>query len=80
MAALIQNVKVLYDRQNGEDVVLADDSCDNDLCQEMEKTVIRESTEKTLMKMEQYVMNKEKIIQEVIPEKTMGEIIFEALK
>lgn len=81
MAALIQNVKVLYDRQNGGDAVLAGDSCNNEtIGQELEKTVIRESAEKTLMKMEQYIMTKEKIIQEEIPEKTMGEIIFEALK
>lgn len=81
MTALIQNVKVLYDRQNSGDVVLTGNSCDSEtIYQELEKGVIRESTDRTLMKMEQYLMNKEKKIQEEIPEKTMGEIIFEALK
>lgn len=85
MAALIQNVRVLYDRQNSGDAVSIDNSADHscnyeDLYENLESEVIRENTDNTLIKMEQYLMNREKKIQEEMPEKTVGEIIFEALK
>ena len=83
MAAMIQNVRVLYDRREREDIVLSEhssDNSDNEIYQEMEKEVIRESTDRTLIQMEQYLMSRKEEVQEEEPLKTCGEVIFEALK
>lgn len=83
MTALIQNVRVLYDRQMGDEKVLSNDSAekdfDNDIYKAFNDQVIREKTERTLIQMEQFLMQREEIIEET-PSKTYGEIIFEALK
>ncbi|MBD5540910.1 MAG: LicD family protein [Lachnospiraceae bacterium] len=84
MAALIQNVKVLYDRQNNENVVLpehsADDSSEPEIYQKLEQEVIRESTDSTLIQLEQFLMRGKKKVEEEKSSKTYGEVILEALK
>ena len=84
MTALIQNVRVLYDRQMGEEKILSNDSTektsDKDAYKALNEQVVRESTEKTLIQMEQYLMQREETLEEEMPSKTYGEIIFEALK
>lgn len=84
MTALIQNVRVLYDRQMGEENALSNDpagmASDNDIYKALKEQVVRESTEKTLIQMEQYLMQREETAEEETPSKTDGEIIFEALK
>lgn len=84
MAALIQNERVLYDRQDSESVVLADapaeDSYNQDVYEKLEKEVIRESADITLIQMEQYLMHAKEEVQEEEPLKTYGEVIFEALQ
>lgn len=85
MAALIQNVKILYDRQNSESVNLSNNSTgsfsDSEVVyQELKEEVIRESADRTLMQMEQFLINQKQGTQEEETQKTVGEIIFEALK
>ena len=84
MAVLFQNVRVLYDRQGSESVVLADDSADdssvNEIYQKLEKEVLRESADGTLIQMEQFLMRGKEEVQEEEPLKTYGEVIFAALK
>lgn len=84
MTALIQNVRVLYDRQSSEENMLSrnssEDSSDNDIYKELEEQVTRENTDKTLMQMERLLMNRKTEAVEEEPQKSVGEIIFEALK
>lgn len=84
MTALIQNVRVLYDRQSSEENILSrnssEDSSDNDIYKELEEQVTREYTDKTLMQMERLLMNRKTEAVEEEPQKSVGEIIFEALK
>lgn len=84
MTALIQNVRVLYDRQSSEENILSrnssEDSSDNDIYKELEEQVTRENTDKTLMQMERLLMNRKTEAVEEEPQKSVGEIIFEALK
>lgn len=84
MTALIQNVRVLYDRQSSEENILSrnssEDSSDNDIYKELEEQVTRENTDKTLMQMERFLMNRKTEAVEEEPQKSVGEIIFEALK
>lgn len=84
MTALIQNVRVLYDRQSSEENILSrnssEDSSDNDIYKELEEQVTRENTDKTLMQMERLLMNRKTEAVEEELQKSVGEIIFEALK
>lgn len=84
MTALIQNVRILYDRQSSEENILSrnssEDSSDNDIYKELEEQVTRENTDKTLMQMERLLMNRKTEAVEEEPQKSVGEIIFEALK
>lgn len=84
MTALIQNVRILYDRQSSEENILSrnssEDSSDNDIYKELEEQVTRENTDKTLMQMERLMMNRKTEAVEEEPQKSVGEIIFEALK
>lgn len=84
MTALIQNVRILYDRQSSEENILSrnssEDSSDNDIYKELEEQVTRENTDKTLMQMERLLMNRKTEAVEEEPQKSVGEIIFESLK
>lgn len=84
MTAVIQNVKILYDRQGGEEAVLSYNSTDglseNEIYKEFGESVVRESKDKTLIQVERYLLGRKKKTEEKKPLKTYGEIIFEALK
>lgn len=85
MAALIQNARILYDRQNSGDMLLSNASGgsfsgNEAVYRELEEEVIRESADRTLMQMEQFLINRKQGTQGEESQKTVGKTIFEALK
>lgn len=84
MTVMIQNVRVLYDKQERDGIVLtdylADKASDEEVLRKLEEEVIREDTDRTLIWMEQYLMQRPMKVREEEALQTVGEIVFEALK